>query len=298
MKLLVLGGTKFLGRQLVRAALAAGHEVTLFNRGATNPELFPAVERLHGDREGDLSALAGRRWDAAIDVPGWSERLIDALRGSVDHYTFVSSISVYADMSRPVTEETTTLDDDEYGGTKARLEAAAQAAFPEALVVRPGLIVGPHDPTGRFTYWAHRSGQVLAPEPCAQPVQLIDVRDLAEWVLRSVEAGLTGVFNATGPREPLTLAEVLAACSVEPIWVDSDFLLERDVEPWSGLPLWLPAADWRGMLQADISRALAAGLTFRPLAETIAATRAEAVPGPAGLAPEREQALLEEWSRR
>src|SRR5579885_1733748 len=231
MKLLILGGTVFLGRHIVEAALARGHEITLFNRRQHNGELFPEVEKLRGDRNGDLSALEGRRWDAAIDTSGYFPRVVRAsaqkLSGAVDHYTFISSISVYADFTQVGMDENApvgTLKDESveeitgesYGPLKVLCEQAAEQAMPgRVLNIRPGLIVGPHDPSDRFTYWPRRlarGGDVLAPGRPERLVQLIDVRDLAEWNIRAAEARLTGLFNATGPSGELTMAQVIDAC--------------------------------------------------------------------------------------
>ena len=337
MRLLVLGGTKFLGRAAVEAALERGHEVTLFNRGETNPELFPEAEKLRGDRDGDLSALEGREWDAAIDPSGYVPRVVRAsaelLRGSVGRYVFVSSISVYDEPGEPGFDETArtvALDDpttedyltmgpvNTYGGLKALCEEVVQDAFPDGhAIVRPGLIVGPHDPTGRFTYWPLRlagGGEVLAPGDPARQVQFVDVRDLADWMLQVAESQTTGTFNATGPDRPVTMGELLETCNevggaqARLVWIDEPFLLEQEVGPWMELPLWVTEADtW--FLQADVSRAVAAGLRFRPLEETVRDTLSWArqagaglvTPGQvgaAGLDPQREAELLEAWSRR
>ncbi|HKP18595.1 MAG TPA: NAD-dependent epimerase/dehydratase family protein [Gaiellaceae bacterium] len=317
MKLLLLGGPQFLGRALIEAALERGHEVTTFNRGRTNPDLFRDVEKFHGDRHGDLAPLRGRRWDAALDTSAYVPQIVRAsaglLRDAVAQYLFVSSISAYADYSRPIGEDAALQalaegqPDDEllpdyanYGALKVLAERAVAEHFGErALIVRPGLIVGPHDPTDRFTYWARRAqrgGPVLAPGPPEAPVQLIDVRDLAAWMLALVERGESGVFNATSPPGAITFGSMLDACGIaDPIWVDEPFLIEQGVEPWGDLPVWIPAGDeeMAYFLRADVSRALAAGLTFRPLAET-----ARAVPewtGQAGLEPGREAELLEAW---
>jgi 2'-hydroxyisoflavone reductase len=312
-RLLILGGTKYLGRAAAEAALARGHELTLFTRGETNPDLFPEAERLRGDRAGDLSALEGRRWDAVLDTSGQVPRVVRAsaelLRDS-GRYAFVSSISVYADVSRGPREEDAVADLGEasadelasdfsnYGALKALCEREVQEVFGErALVVRPGLIVGAHDPTGRFTYWARRlerGGEVLAPGPPERRVQFIDVRDLGEWLVDCLERGAAGVFNATN--EGVPLVELLAG--VEATWVSDEFLVEQGVGPWMELPLWLPGPEYAGMHDADVSRAVAAGLRFRPLAETLrGAATAPEVEG-VGLTAARETKLLAEWHAR
>jgi 2'-hydroxyisoflavone reductase len=318
MKLLVLGGTKFLGRSVVETALARGHDVTLFNRGRTNPDLFPETEKIRGDREQDLAPLAGRSWDAAIDMATFLPRVVrlsaDALREAVDRYVYVSSISVYADMSTPPIEgaAVATLDDpssesiEDYGALKAACEQIVSDSFgPRALVVRPGLIVGPHDPTDRFTYWPRRiarGGDVLAPAPPDAPVQFIDVRDLGAWIVRATEQDLSGTYNATGV--PTTFAELIEACvevarsDARITWVSPEVLLEAGVGEWMELPLWLASPEFAAMQQADVSSARAAGLTFRPLEETVRDTLAwdearDEPPAPGvGLAPERERELL------
>jgi 2'-hydroxyisoflavone reductase len=325
-RLLVLGGTRFVGRHLVEAALARGHEVTLFHRGRTNPGLFPAAERILGDRAAALSALEGRRWDAVLDVNGYLPREVRAsarlLAGAVDLYVFISTISVYADVGRrgrdeesPLkpwpagAEEATEWNPETYGGLKALCERGVDAALPgRALVVRPGLLVGPHDPTTRFPYWPWRiarGGEVLAPVAPDLPVQLLDVRDLASWVLRSAELGRTGTYNTA---RPLTLGEVLETCRTVACsdavftWVSESFLLEHGVEPWTGLPLWLSEGA-AGFHTVDNRKAVAAGLTFRPLAETVRDTLTwleeagglHAPPNGGPLTPEREAELLREW---
>ena len=313
MRILILGGTKFLGRAMTEAALAREHELTLFNRGKTNAELFPEVEQVHGDRKRDLSRLSGRTWDAVIDPSGYvpadvrasAERLRDAGR-----YVFISSVSVYADFSTGPTESSPTAelgdlpldelapDSSNYGPLKALSEAEVERVFGErALIVRPGLIVGPHDPTGRFTYWAHRrarGGEILAPGAPERLAQFVDVRDLADWILDGVEQGLSGTFNATN--EGVAWGTLLAGADVT--WVSDEFLQEHEVGPWMELPLWLPDPEWAGMHDTDVGRALAAGLRFRPLEETIAgAAGAPAVEG-VGLTPEREAELLRAWHGR
>ena len=321
MRLLVLGGTSFVGRHVVETALERGHRVTIFNRGRTNPTLFPEVERLRGDRErGDLAALRGRTWYAVVDMSGYVPRVVrasaDLLADAVEHYTFVSSCSVYADYSRPGTSESdpvATVEDERtedvarhYGALKALCERTAEEAMPaRVLSVRAGLVVGPHDPTGRFTYWVHRiarGGHVLTPEPRDQPVQFVDARDLAAWRLDIAADRRGGVFNATGPEAPLTMERLLEAirdatgADARFVWVDEDALLANGVEPWSELPLWIaPRANPSDayFLAIDTAEALAAGLRFRPLAETVTDTLAEAetVPG-VGLGARRERQLL------
>jgi 2'-hydroxyisoflavone reductase len=314
MKLLVFGGTKFLGRGVVDAALAGGHEVTLFNRGQTNPGLYPEVEKIQGDLKGELSALEGRAWDAAIDLdptqlPRFTRRRAEAV--DVDRYVFVSTISVYSDTAQPIDEESLLFDPpdpepeefdpEQYGGLKVGSERVVQEIFGEhAAIARAGLIVGPHDPTDRFTYWPRRlaeGGRVLAPGDPSQPVQLIDARDLGAFLVRLAEQRIGGVFNATGPAEPLTLGETLEriASDADLTWVDDQTLLDAGVGPWMELPLWLPGEEYAGLLRADISRALAAGLTFRPIEETARDTLAwslEAGEQRPTLTRERERELL------
>ncbi|MBA2616899.1 MAG: SDR family oxidoreductase [Rubrobacter sp.] len=324
MDLLILGGTRFLGRHLVGAALERGHRVTLFNRGKSNPGLFPEIEELRGERGGDLSALQGQNWDAVIDTSGYLPREVRAsaelLADSVGHYTFVSSISVYESFVRtgmdedaPVLEppdpEPEGLDWEFYGGLKVGCERAVEAAMPgRALVVRPGMIVGPHDYTDRFPYWRRRveeGGEVLAPGDPEQQVQLIDARDLAGWVLRMAEEGRTGVYNATGPEYRLTTRGMLegiraaTGSDAQFVWASEKFFLDAGVKPWEEMPLWVPK-EMAGILSVNVGRAVGAGLAFRPLGETV-----RDVPGPeagstdveiaAGISPEREEELLRAW---
>jgi 2'-hydroxyisoflavone reductase len=326
LKLLLLGGTAFLGRHLVDAAQARGHEVTLFNRGQRNPDLFPDLEKLRGDRENDLTALQGRRWDAVIDTCGYVPRVVRAsaelLADAVDHYTFISTISVFADVSKPGVDEsgavgkledesTEEVTNESYGPLKALCEQAAEQAMPgRVLVIRPGLIVGPHDPTDRFTYWPHRvaqGGEVLAPGRPEHGVQFIDARDLAEWNIRMVEAKQTGVYNATGPDYVLTMGQVLDTCKAESgsdarfTWVDEQCLLDAGASPWMEVPLWIPESDTDsgGFDKINCTKAFAAGLTFRPLAVTVRdtlawdATRPADVERRAGMKPEREAHYLQ-----
>jgi len=286
MKLLVLGGTVFLGRHIVQAALEQGHQVTLLNRGRHGASLFPTAERLTGDRDGDLQALLGRRFDAVIDCCGYTPeqlaRSARALDADTPHYTFISSISAYAAFAPGIRfDETAPLATglEGYGALKARAEEAIEAALPGRVArVRPGLIVGPFDPTGRFTYWplrAARGGDVLAPGRPERPVQFIDARDLALWCLQLARDRATGVFNAVGPS--VTMASLLeecraaTCCDARFVWMSDDQLVAQGVAPWTGLPLWIPEADpaFGGLLLADNRRALAAGLTARPVRETV-----------------------------
>jgi len=261
MKVLVLGGTVFLGRHVVEAALARGDEVTIFTRGVTAPDLFPDVERLQGDRDGDLAALAGREWDAVVDTSGFVPRVVrqsaELLAGAVGVHCFVSSVSVYADFSTSPTEESAvqTLEDpasedvdQHYGALKAACEnVVVEVLGDRALIVRPGLIVGPHDPSGRFTYWPvriARAGDVLAPGPPSRSVQIVDARDLAAWILDASERRVTGTYNAVA--EPTSFEDLVVTCArvagAEPsvTWVDEAFLQAEGVIPWTELPLWLP----------------------------------------------------------
>jgi 2'-hydroxyisoflavone reductase len=297
MRLLVLGGTVFVGRHVVDAARERGHEVTLFNRGRTAPDLFPDLERIAADRTRDLSALRGRTFDAVVDTSGYEPEVVRAsaraLADSVERYAFVSTVSVYADFfagmdeSAPLAEEA----DDDYGPLKVACERGVEAALPgRTLIVRPCVVAGPHDPTDRFTHWvrrAARGGEVLAPGEPDRPVQVIDVRDLADWLVKALEDGVAGVFNTTGPTVPF--GQLLRAAT----WVPDDFLLEHGLKPFEDLPLWLPADEAASFYRIDSSRAIACGLSFRPLADT-AAGALEHDPGPSGkrLEPEREADLL------
>lgn len=327
MRLLILGGTVFLGRHLADAALARGHQVTLFNRGRSDPSAFPEAEHLRGDRDGGLDALAGRSWDAVIDPSGYVPRVVrqstELLAPRVDRHVFISTGSVYPlhgpDKAEGAPTEDVTDPDTEdvqahYGALKARCEdAVTELLGDRALHVRAGLIVGPHDRSERFTYWVlrmARGGEALAPGEPDRPVQFIDVRDLAAWILDMTERGTGGTYNVTGAALPM--GEVLAACGdATPVWVDDEFLLAHEVGPHVEMPLWIPPSV--GTLILPVERALGAGLRFRPLAETVADTRAWALarPGgptpqeaagrvrtPAGMRPEREAELLRAWRER
>lgn len=325
MKLLVIGGTRFVGRHLVEAALAGGTEVTLFHRGSGGCTIFPEVRHVHGDREGGLDALGDGRWDAVIDTCGYVPRVVRAsaefLSDRVGHYTFISTISVYspftpgldetspvAGLDDPATEE---VNAETYGGLKVLCEQAAEAAMPgRVLHVRPGIIVGPHDPTDRFTYWVRRipmGGRVLVPAPPDRPIQFIHAADLGAWLVRMAEAATTGVYNATGPDTPHTMEALVRTCrevgggNAEFVWVDEDFLVEQKVGFWRELPLCIESKD-RGVFMARVGKALDAGLRLRPMEQTVRETLAwDAVRDPgtqlaAGLQAGREAELLELWT--
>ena len=328
MNLLILGGTAFLGRHLVEDALKRGHTVTLFNRGRTNPSLFPQVETIHGDRKQSLEALADRNWDVVIDTSGYHPTDVHAsaaaLAAHVGRYIFISTISVYADFSSPNLDEdaeVSRLDDptnaevsnETYGPLKTHCEDPVQAIYDtRALIIRPGLIVGPHDPTDRFTYWPVRTqqgGEMLAPQAPDVPVQYIDVRDLAAWTLDAAARDLSGIYNATGPATPQSMGELLASCqhvadtNSTLTWVSPEFIATNEVTPFLELPLWIPP-DMPGLLTVDCRRAISAGLTFRPTDETIHATlawhatRPADMPLKAGLSHARENELLAAWHQQ
>jgi len=319
-RLLLLGGPRFLGRALADAALERGHELTFFNRGRTNRDLYPEIERITGDRTTDVSALTEQRWDAVIDTCGYLPHVVRASAEALANagtYCFVSSVSVYADQSVPPTEESAVatlgdlaadeVTDESYGALKALCEEEVRRVFGDrALVVRPGLIVGPHDPTGRFTYWPQRvarGGEVLAPGTPDDPLQFVDVRDLAEWTVEQTAAPTGGTFNVTGLTVPFSVlleeCQRVAGSDARFTWVASDWLLAAGVEEWMGVPLWIASPGWEAANMVVIDRALDRGLTFRPLGETVrgALEQAETTDA-AGLTPEREAELLAEWHGR
>jgi len=338
LRILILGGTGFTGPFQVSYALSRGHKVTVFNRGKTHPgELPKEAEQLIGDRNGQLDALKGRQWDVVIDIPTtlpvWVRDAAQILKGNADRYVFISTISVYSDNSKPGMDESGPLAKYEgadamketretllaskfalYGPLKVLSEQEAERWFPgKALIIRPGLIVGPGDESDRFTYWPvrlDRGGEVLAPGTPTDPVQFIDARDLAEWTIRMVEQGTTGIFNATGPRSKLTMGGMLdgikKATTSESrfTWVDADFLAAQKVRPWSDMPVWVPPrGDEAGFSEISISRALAKGLTFRPIPDTAKATlewfrkqtKERQAKLKSGLTPEREAEVLAAW---
>ncbi len=329
MEILIIGGTRFLGRYLVESARARGHVLTLFNRGQSNPDLFQDIKSYHGHRDGGLGVLSDGRWDAVIDTCGYFPRIVqqaaDFLKNRAGQYTFISTISVYKDLSRPGFDESSpvgTINDttkeeiteETYGPYKAICESIIQKAFPgKALIIRPGLIVGPHDLSDRFTYWVTRcarGGDMLLPKPEDREFQYIDVRDLADWTITMIENGADGIFNATGPDFALTMKKFIGVCKTvtgsrpETYWVDEQFLLDHDIAPWTELPLWITDEKFLGMLQVDVSKAQKAGLTYRPLIDTIkdtyewARTRPVDYKPRAGLAPDKEAGVLEAWFKR
>ncbi len=331
--ILVLGGTRFLGPHLVERALERGHEVTLFNRGRSNPGLFPELETLIGDRDPDkgagLSALEGRQFDAVIDTSGYVPRHCRAsarlFAKQAKHYVFISTISVYADRSTVGMDEDAplaTLEDEtlervtpsSYGALKALCEdAVREETDGHAAIVRPGLIVGPLDRSDRFTYWPvrlARGGEVLAPGDPGDLVQFIDVRDLAEWLVHLVEEESEGTFNAVGPAKQTSIGELIETCRVtaksdsKVTWVPADFLDEHSVAPWSDMPVWIPpVGPYAGIGTISNRRAVEAGLRFRSVEETVRTTLAwfETLPQErrarlnAGIGAERERQVLEAW---
>ena len=332
MSLLILGGTGFLGPHIVRAAQARGLTLTLFHRGKTHPELFPEVEQLHGDRDGHLEALAGRKWDAVVDTSGYVPRIVkqsaELLAPSVGQYVFVSTISVYKNDDQVGADETApleTIDDPtsedipkHYGALKALCEQTVESALPgRAAIVRPGLIVGPGDPTGRFTHWPSRmadGGEVLAPGDGTTPVQWIDGRDLGAWIVRLVEQRTAGTFNALGPSPGQPMREVLEACNAAGgnkatlTWVDARFLADHGVHGWSDMPMWLDNhGEDAGFGTMSNARAIAAGLALRPVLDTAKDTLAWLASLPedkrgklrsSGIPPAREAEVLAAWHQR
>lgn len=338
LRILILGGTGFTGPLQVKYALGRGHKVTVFNRGRTHPGILPKeVEQLIGDRNGQLDALKGRQWDVVIDVPTtlpvWVRDAAQILKRNVDRYIFVSTISVYSDVSKPGSDETAPLAKYTgadamketsqtlrasnfalYGPLKALSEAEAEKWFPgKALIVRPGLIVGPGDESDRFSYWPWRiekGGEVMAPGNPTDPVQFIDARDLAEWIIRMAEQGTTGVFNATGPKNKLGIGGMLdgikkaAKSNAQFTWVPADFLAEQKIRPWADMPVWIPPrGEETGFAEISIKKALAKGLTFRSLGDTTQATldwlKAQTAERQsklrAGITLEKEKEVLAAW---
>jgi nucleoside-diphosphate-sugar epimerase len=339
MKILILGGTKFLGRHLIAAAQTRGHEVTIFNRGKYSAENFAGVEQIQGDRNKDLDKLANRRWDAVIDTCGYLPNTVkasaEALKDAVEQYVFISSGSVYADVAEPDYDENTSvmmLSEEQqkraaaidpsgeltgpilgemYGALKALCEQEAEKAMPgRVLNVRAGLIVGAFDPTDRFTYWVMRvarGGEVLAPGSPNRFIQVIDARDLSEWIIKMVERNANGIYNVAGKPFELTMEKMLeeikkvSNSDAEFTWVDDEFLDGEKIEAWGDMPLYLPESvkEIQGFLSANIDKALQSGIEFRPLSETIRDTldwrKTKEDELKAGISDEREREALGKW---
>lgn len=329
MNILILGGTKFLGRHLVEESLKRGHEVSIFTRGKTNIELFPNVEKLVGDRDGNLESIRGRKWDAVIDTSGYVPRVVkdsaELLASNCNLYTFISTISVYQDPSKTgITEEdeVSKLDDETreevtgetYGALKALCEKEVIETFPDKhLIIRPGLIVGPYDPTDRFTYWPHKIGtekEVLIPSDEHAPVQFIDVRDLSSFIIQQLENKNVGIYNVTGPTEVLTFNQFIHTCKdalnsdANLTGVDEPFLTDHQIHFWADLPLYIPKGKGMdGFHEVSIEKALAAGLTITSLQETIRdtyhwSTTREQTELLAGLSKDKEKGLLIKWHNK
>lgn len=342
MKVLILGGTRFLGKALVKEALKRGHEITLFNRG-TNKEVFPEVEQLTGDRDGDVSLLENRKWDVVIDTCGLAphqiKKIAAVLGDNVEHYTYISSISLYKDwIPLHITEDyhlqpmppVDKLKDVEegrispyeyYGALKVLCEAEAETHWPgRVLHLRAGLLVGPFDYTDRLSYWVQRvaqGGKVLVPGRSDRPVQLIDVKDVATWVFNMAESRKKGTFNVTGPNDKLTIKELLNTCKAvtnsdtELVWAEEQFILEHKIKPWTEMPFWIPehfplegeTKPWKGSFSINIAKSINAGLTFRPLEDTIydvyqwEQTRQD-TERKTGISREKEQELLGAWFQK
>jgi 2'-hydroxyisoflavone reductase len=327
MRILIIGGTAFVGRHICTSALAEGHDITLFNRGRTRPDLFPQATHLAGDRNTDLSALADGQWDATIDVCAYFPRQVTSLHETLGdrggHYVYISSTSAYrtpvapdftesaplAELDDPDTEELT---DETYGGLKVACERTATALFGAAAttIIRPTYVIGPYDRTYRFTWWVERiarGGTVLAPGDQADPIQVIDARDLADWIVALASARVAGTFHAVSPAPPFGFGDLLETIAAEVgppgtelVWVGKEFLLAQG-ETAETLPLW-PGGDPESDINAaDPAAATATGLRPRPLSETIAELHAAELAAPTpprsgvGLAPDREAELLASW---
>ncbi|MEM9954789.1 MAG: NAD-dependent epimerase/dehydratase family protein [Chloroflexota bacterium] len=329
MKILVIGGTRFFGRAFTELALSKGHDVTVFHRGQSDSEHFDGATRIIGDRNTDLEKLGDDSWDAVLDTCGFTPNQVTEtatyLKDKVKHYVFISSISVYTEsekmnrnedadlLDHPEGEPTDELKMENYGSLKVLCEQAAEAIMPNQVTqIRPGLIVGPYDASNRFTYWVTRvakGGDVLVPGDGSRLSQVIDARDLAAFTLKVIEDKNIGIFHVAGPQEPHTVKSVVETVKrvtdsdANFIYVDEDFLTDNEVRPWMELPLWIPSATGDSMMNVDISRALDAGLTLRPLEETIQDTLdwyreidGDSQEWAAGMKPEREADLLEKWA--
>ncbi len=344
LSILVIGGTGFTGPEQVEHALARGHRVTVINRNKTRPDFFKGktqVEQLVGDLSGDMSALKGRTFDAVLDIPTtnpyWVRNVAQYMKGHTKHYTFISTQSVYSDNSKPGADESApttpmpagvdpfALPDPQargrlYAPLKTFSEKLVQETYPNSLIIRPGLIVGPLDPSDRFTYWPVRidkGGEVIAPGNPTDPVQFIDARDLAEWTIRMIEDKATGVYNASGPQKRLSIAEMLygikavTTAGAQFIWMPADFLQQNQVRGWRHMPVWVPfTPENAGFSDMSVAKAVAKGLTFRPLAVTAKDTldwhktrppeaqQALAEGKIAGLAMTRETEVIAAWKKQ
>ncbi|MCB1624365.1 MAG: NAD-dependent epimerase/dehydratase family protein [Pseudomonadales bacterium] len=337
LKILILGGTRFIGIHMAELAIARGHRLTFFNRGRTKSDLFPEVERILGDRNGKLDGLRDRQWDAVIDNSGYVPRHVrlsaELLAPNVGQYVFISSISVYPDFSKPRDEQSPVgkilneaveeVDAETYGPLKALCEVAAESAMPgRTTVLRPGLIVGPHDNTDRFTYWPARAamgGEFIAPGSPRDSIQFIDARDLAQFALEAIERRIVGTFNVTSPPGRFTMGGLIDAAVSSagrfakpvlaplPMWMPPDFLAAHNVEPWSDMPVWLPAEGQQlAFAETRVDKALDAGLQIRALQSTMDDTlnwylsrpEAERTKLKAGIDRTREDAVLAAWHAR
>lgn len=326
MRLLIIGGTRFLGRAIVDAAIARGHTVTLFNRGKSNPDVYADIETIVGDRDGGLDGLKGKTWDAVIDTCGYVPRLVrdsaELLKDAVDHYTFISTISVYADFNSVGMDESAplgTMEDETveeitgetYGPLKVLCENVADEVMNgRTLHVRSGFIVGPNDFTDRFSYYPHRiaqGGDVLLPQGSNWPIQFIDASDIARWTILATEQKLTGPYNIAGPENELTFGELVEACrevsasDATFTYASEEFLKAQEME--RPFPLY-GGSEMPGIHTVNNQKAIAAGLTFRPLVDTIRDTLAftQAYPDDhewtVGPTREQEEMLLEDWRKQ
>lgn len=330
LRILILGGTGFIGPNVVRYAIDRGHEVTLFNRGRTNTHLFPNVEKLIGDRDGQLGALKNRTWDVVLDNTGYVPRLVrdsaQLLKGSVGRYLFTSTRQVFADFRAPDKKENApkaTLDDpssenvgQHYGALKVLCEQAVNDVYGKlATIVRPTAVAGPNDRTDRFTYWPVRinqGGEILAPGDYTDPIQFIDVRDLAEFMVHLLEKNASGTFNVAGPEADLSIAEFLYGCraitsaKVRFTWVPADFLEKHNVQARRGMPLWIsPKAKGETRSPVNRDKAIKHGLKFRSLAVTARDTLEWYLSKPGdqrvlrrGVSAQREKEVLQAWHAR
>ncbi|HET9861923.1 MAG TPA: NAD-dependent epimerase/dehydratase family protein [Steroidobacteraceae bacterium] len=337
LRILILGGTRFIGLHMTALAMQRGHTVAFFNRGKTHTDRYPEVERIKGDRNGEIDGLKGRQWDVVIDNSGYVPRHVrltaELLAPNVRQYIFTSSISVYPDFAAPRDEKSPVgklqdetvekVDGETYGPLKALCEQAVEKAMPgKACVIRPGLIVGPDDSTDRFTYWparAARGGEFIAPGTPADPFQIIDVRDLAAFTINAAERNVTGTYNLVSNVNEFRFGELVDACvasakarakpseAPRATWIPADFLEAREVAPWSEMPVWLPATgDEAAFAATSNAAAVAKGLTITPLAKTVDDTLAWHLARPAeereqlkaGIAPDKEAAVLAAWKEK